>query len=417
VIALVNPPSPFLIDQRVHPSLGPLYINSFLRSYGLESQVIDLAGSSDIEIEELGYTPELIGISANTPQFGYAKAIAASFREMYPDVPIAIGGPHATVDPESCSEFDYVVQGEGELAAVSYRDWKERHVRYPYIGDIDSIPYPDRSAVDLDSYHYHVGGERATTLVTSRGCPYNCTFCSHVWGDKVRFHSPEYVIGEVRYLKREYGYRGFMFFDDIFVLPRKRITRITELLKGEDIVYRCLVRSDCVDKRLLKMLKESGCIEIGFGAESGSQKVLGDANKRTSVARNTWLVKAARAIGLRTKAFMMLGLPGETPETCQETYDWIKNTCPDSWDISIYTPYRGSKIVNNPEIYDIEIKEQEFKDAWYKGIPGEYKCSVSTSALGADEIVWWRDKIELELGGTRTEHPASVILGQKKEIK
>lgn len=408
MILFVNPPSPFLLKQKVNPPLGLLYLATVLREHGIGACVLDLADSSDVD-KELGsvdFVPELIGITVTTPQFGYAMHIGEFFRNVYPQVPIAVGGAHATVDPESCDMFDYIVIGEGESAIVDYRSWDRKRILRPFIADIDSIPYPDRSFIDIGSYRHSIDGEKATTVMTSRGCPYNCAFCSRVWGAKVRLHSPEYIVNEIRYLKRVYGYRAFMFFDDIFVTPRQRIVSTTELLKQENIIYRCFVRSDLVDRDLLIMLKESGCVEVGFGAESGSQKILDVVSKKSSVRENTQLVELARDVGIRVKAFMVIGLPGETHETAQETYDWLRNTAPDDWDISVYAPYKGSRIVNNPSLYDIEIGKVAFKDAWYKGTPGKYTSNVSTSGLSSAKIVWWRDKIEAELGVGRYKKPS-----------
>jgi len=403
VILLVNPPSPFLINQRTFPSLALLYLATVLREHRVEARILDLAGCADIdrELDAVDFVPELIGVSATTPQFGYAVHIRNYFKGIYPQVPIVIGGPHATVDSESCKAFDHVAIGEGESVIVNYRSWSSWIVSAPVIVNIDSIPHPDRDFVDIDSYHYSINGEKATTVMTSRGCPYDCAFCCRPQGNKVRFHSPEYVVEEIRLLKRRYGYNAFMFFDDIFVLPRSRVTRTTELLKREDIIYRCLVRSDAVDKSLLSMLKESGCVEIGFGAESGSQKILDVVGKKNSVASNTRLVELARELGIRTKAFLVIGLPGETHGTAEETYNWLRDVAPDDWDMSIYSPYRGSKIVDNIKLYDIEIDDTAFENMWYKGIPGRYGCSVSTSGLSSEEILGWRNKIETELGTRR----------------
>jgi len=408
VILFVNPPSPFLLNQRVNPPLGLLYLATVLREHRVDACILDLAGSSDVdkELASVDFVPELIGITTTTPQFGCAMHIGEFFRNAYPQVPIAVGGAHVTVDPGSCDMFDYIVTGEGESAIVDYRSWDRKRISRPFIVDIDSIPHPDRSFIDIDSYHHSIDGERATTVMTSRGCPYRCAFCSRVWGAKVRLHSPEYIVNEVRYLKRVHGYRAFMFFDDIFVFPRKRIVSTTELLKQEDIIYRCFVRSDLVDRDLLIMLKESGCVELGFGAESGSQKILDVVSKKSSVRKNTQLIELARDVGIRVKAFMVIGLPGETHETAKATYDWLKNVAPDDWDVSVYAPYRGSSIVDNTSLYDMEIGEVAFEDTWYKGTPGKYTCHVSTSGLSSTEIVWWRDKIEAELGARRYKKPS-----------
>lgn len=411
-VMLINPPSSFLMDEKVHPPLGLLYLATYIseheKSLGSHVRVVDLAGiAPNLWKDELCkcaltmYDVDLIGVTATTPQFTSAVKLKGLCKRLFPHVPVVIGGAHATVDTDSCMMFNHVVVGEGEAALRDWRSWKTKVVRYGTLPDVDSIPYPDRDFIDVASYHYYVGETAATTVMTSRGCPYDCAFCCHPWGRKVRMHSPHYVAGEVAYLKQKYGYNAFMFFDDIFVLPRKRIREMTRLLKDLDVIYRCFVRSDVVDDELMSMLHNSGCVEIGFGAESGSQAILDAVGKHNSVGKNTELVELARRHGIRTKAFMIVGLPGETHKTCKETYDWLNNVHPDSWDVSIYTPYKGSNITKYPEQYDIYIDHQAFKDAWYKGTPGKYHCCVSTDALSSSDIIEWREKIEQELGSQR----------------
>lgn len=407
MILLINPPSQFLINQKVFPSLGLLYLSTYLWQHGIYSEILDLAGTTDYQYElskYIGKGVDLVGISSTTPQFVESCKIAAIASSIL-GCPICIGGPHATVDPESCDMFEYVVVGEGEAAILDYRNWRDGNIRYKEIDDIDTIPYPDRTMIDIKSYEYYIDGELATPVMTSRGCSYNrCSFCSHTWCG-IRMHSPEYIYEELRYLKNILGYRAIMFFDDIFAINYSRVHSITNLIRPLDIIYRCFVRSDTATESILRLLKESGCVEIGFGAESGSQRVLDTVGKNNSVENNTRVIETARRLGLRTKAFMVVGLPGESNETCQETYDWLNNVRPDSWDISIYTPYKGSSITNSPELYDINIDYSNFEDLYYKGIQGEYKCHVSTSNLSSEDIVNWREKICNDLGKYRYDHP------------
>jgi anaerobic magnesium-protoporphyrin IX monomethyl ester cyclase len=405
MILLINPPSPFLINQRVHPPLGLLYLATYLREHEMDVQIQDFSGLD-------GYTsafddPDMIGITATTPQFSTAVDIMRDYKRASPGISVAIGGAHATSDPDSCSEFDHVVRGEGEIALANYRDWDQHIITYPQVGNIDTIPYPDRRLIDIRSYHYKIDGEDATTMITSRGCPNNCSFCSKTW-QGVRVYSAEYVIQELKYLRNGLGYKAVMFFDDIFTLRKRRLARIAKALRTLGMIYRCFIRSDIVDSNTLKLLRETGCREVGFGAESGSQEILDIIGKNNSVERNTWLVEECRRLGIRTKAFLVVGLPGESNETCQATYDWIKEVAPDSWDIAIYQPYKGAPISNNPEAYDIEIDHTKYSEMWYKGRPGKYHSCITTSRLSSDEIVKWRQKIEDDLGGYRHDHPADL---------
>jgi len=184
-ITLINPDSPFLTDPKVMPPLGLLYIASSLERAGVKVNFVDMAGGSPQTIPKTEY----YGMTATTPQFHDAVEILRKIRFVNPESKVCIGGPHATLRPSECLEagFDAVVVGEGELAIHDFLNG-EMGVLEHRVGDIDSIPFPDRRLVK--DYDYRIDGERATTIMTSRGnCPYRCAFCAHVWKTKLRFRS------------------------------------------------------------------------------------------------------------------------------------------------------------------------------------------------------------------------------------
>ncbi|GAH81749.1 unnamed protein product, partial [marine sediment metagenome] len=143
-----------------------------------------------------------------------------------------------------------------------------------------------------------------------------------------------------------------------------------------------------------KVMAKSGCKEIGIGVETGSQKILDIVNKGTTVEQNTKTIELARQYGVRSKAFIIVGLPSESKETIAETEQFIEKTKPDDIDATIYVPYPNTPIINNPEKYDIKFNESDLKKAWFKGVPGKYSSMISTSNLSAEEIVEARDRIE-----------------------
>ena len=395
-IVLINPPSRFLIDDQVFPPLGILYISAYLKKHGLNPKIIDLAGSKDIP----EFDADIIGVTSTTPQYPYVQELINELKcERGINAQYVIGGPHATCSPDSCieqSKFDTVVVGEGEQSMLSIA--KNYPLNVPkisteFINDIDDIPFPDREAIDIHSYKYFIDDEPATTIITSRGCPYNCAFCSTIWGKKVRTHSANYVIDEIKEIQR-LGFRGIMFFDDILILNKPRLLKICEYLKKEHLVWRCFVRANVVSREVLNIMAESGCKEIGVGIESGSQKILDIINKGTTVEQNKNVIKFAKESGIKVKAFLIVGLPGETKETIIETEKFLEEMQPDDFDITIYCPYPNTPIVNNPHMYDIKYNETDLRKAWFKGHPGEYSSSVSTSSLSAEEIEEARDQIE-----------------------
>jgi len=399
---LVNPPSKFLIDDNVFPTLGLLYIGAYLKvaDYG-DVSVLDLNGMHTMpEIIDA----DIVGFYSNTPQFPSVLKLKETLKSanINKSAAYVIGGPHVSSRPvDAESYFDYVVMGEGERAFLDIikgvdtgKRLPEKVIKYNYIKDLDSIPFPDRDLVDLKSYRYLINGDLATTLITSRGCPYGCAFCANnAWGKTLRLRSPQNIIDELRILIDKYDYRTFMFFDDTMTVHRKRMEILCEMLKKLNITYRCFIRADTVDKDILAKMKESGCVEVGMGMESGSQRILNIVNKGQTVVQNMRAVKWCKEVGLSIKGFFVVGFPGEDAESVRETIDFIGKSRVDDLDITMFTPYPGSKIYQEKDKYDIRFKGT-YEDSWYKGKPGSYRSSVSTSSLSSEKIANIRDEIE-----------------------
>lgn len=188
-VALVNPPSPFLIDDKVFPPLGILYVEAVLESSGHDVEMVDLSGLPRGKWSrklEKARQAELWGITFTTPQFPYAVSIRDIIKEIDKDAKIVAGGAHPTADPASCIPFfDSVVVGEGERAVprlIQNIENMPKLVQTPPIENLDEVPFPARHLIDIDSYHYSIDGKKTTNIITSRGCPYNCAFCCKIWG-------------------------------------------------------------------------------------------------------------------------------------------------------------------------------------------------------------------------------------------
>jgi radical SAM superfamily enzyme YgiQ (UPF0313 family) len=227
--------------------------------------------------------------------------------------------------------------------------------------------------------------------MTSRGCPYHCSFCARidVYYD---FKTAEQVANEMLYLEETYGFKAFMIFDDIFIIPKSRLKRLVELVKDRNYTIRCFVRSNLVDWKTCQLLVDLGVYEVGIGIESGSISILDKNMKGTSAVMNSEAIRALRSYGIRAKAFMIVGLPGETHNTIKETKKWLEKTRPDDVDLSIFQPLPGSNIFKHPGDYDVEFFYNS--NNWYKGKPGEYSTSVRTLELSSEEIVQYRDALE-----------------------
>ncbi len=392
-ITLIFPSSPFLVDPLVFPPLGIMYLSSALKEKGIDTTLIDLSGYKEL--------PEIktkwVGISVTTPQYGDAIRIRDILYKKGHIV--IIGGPHVS-NTKDFNGFNIGVIGEGEGVLLHYLLGLEGNPYDNPILDIDTIAFPDREGGHVENYRYNLEGHKTTTMITSRGCPFLCGFCSSIWGKKVRFRSPENVYQEVLECKEKYGFNSIMFFDDIFAINKKRIKKIADLVEPLDMNFRGFSRVDTVDIGLLLDLKRMGFVELGVGAESGSQKILNNIVKGTTTNQYEKFINLCHGVGLRVKAFFIIGLPGETHKTIEETKDFIRKNRPDDVDVVILQPYPGSDIFNNIDKYDISFDKTNLEKSFYKGKPGEYHSRVRTKELNEEQIVKYRDEIEREFKPT-----------------
>lgn len=373
-ITLINPSSQFMISQAVMPPLGLWYIADSLKMYDVT--ICDLGrGDTILAADVYGVT----GASVNAPQIKEIVSRLEGFK--------IAGGPHATACPEDMLEmgFDAVVCGEGDEVIQQIVEERVTGIIYaPRIKDLNPY-FPDRR--NSYRYHYEIDGILATTMITSRGCPHNCGFCSkEVYGRLRVPRSTESVLYEVNSVMYQ-GYKAIMFYDDTFMTGRKRLIELCEAFRDKGLVWRCLARADDADEDILRLMKESGCREIGVGVESGSQKIISSINKHETVEQQRQCIYLAHKVGLRVKAFMIVGLPGESAETVEETDQFLAETKPDALDVSILAVYPGSDIYNHPEKYDVTFGPPTH----FKGKDGAYVCNVSTSQMTSQEIMQAHD--------------------------
>lgn len=387
-ITLIFPSSPFLIDPLVFPPLGIMYLSSFLKLNGIDTTLIDLSGYKELpEIKT-----EWVGISSTTPQWGETLKIRDKLKGRGHKV--GVGGPH--IRAQKVFDFDFHIFGEGELSLLETLR-SEGNINYIYhkpIEDIDKIPFPDREGGHVENYHYDIDGDRTTTMITSRGCPFSCSFCSSIWGKNVRFRSPEDVYEEIKEVKEKYGFSSVMFFDDIFAINKNRVKKIADLVEPLEMKFRGFSRVDTADKELLLDLVRMGFVELGIGVESGSQKLLDINSKGVKIEQCESFIEMAHDVGLRVKAFFIIGLPGETHDTIKDTMNFLERNKLDDIDVTLLQPYPGSDIWNNTEKYDIKFDKEDLKDCFFKGRPGEYNARVSTDCLSSRDLEIFRNLIE-----------------------
>lgn len=458
-ICLIIPPSPFLMDERVFPFIGILTVAAMLEQAKWPVEVLDLSGIANFTdaVEDCvrNSSARHFGITATTPQFPAAVQIAKAIRKVRGDARIIIGGTHATLVVAACKyedahkivgrahksyrqldeHFDVVVSGDGEetifLALaddapklIDADDRKSPH----FLNDarLTASPFPARHLIDLDSYRYFIDAVRALSTVWQRGCPYKCGFCAGRGSPmlrNIRTRSDDTCVEELTFLYQTYGYKGFMIYDDELNVNPSMISlmqKITmaQLKLGVEWKLRGFVKSERFTDEQAEAMYEAGFRQLLIGFESGSPRILENIQKIATRDDNTRCVEIAHRHGLKVKALMSLGHPGESEETIRATREWLLEVRPSDFDASVITPYPGSPYYdhalptealhngkpawvytckNGDRLYQEEVDYSREAD-YYKGDPSDgYTSHVRTDHLAPEDLVRLRNELEAEV--------------------
>jgi radical SAM superfamily enzyme YgiQ (UPF0313 family) len=390
-IALIQPDSPYLTYPFAFPSLGLLYISSYLKAHGHNVIYYDLTGGKKLPYIKA----DIIAFTCQITQFEDVLKMRWKLWEDNPSAKFVIGGPFPTHSPQMCKDF-YIIQGEGEEAMLQFVNGENKK-----LCNVDPNFFPDWEAIDLTKYGYGLEGKRCINIMTKRGnCPYKCTFCAKQETGKsvLRFRTAENVLSEVDYLRTK-GFEAIAIYDDDVLINKKRDRIIFEGLKERNMPYRCMTRTNLATIEDLKMLKDTGCAELAIGVESADPYIHEVVcNKGTTVKQDTEFVRNCKRIGLRVKAYLIIGLPSESRQTVEATRKWIETERPDNFDVSIFTPYPGSHIYSNRGMYDICWNEDELRKIWFSGEAQYGQCAVRTSHLSANEILELKDELTAKRG-------------------
>jgi radical SAM superfamily enzyme YgiQ (UPF0313 family) len=335
----------------------------------------------------------------------YSNALEIAKRlKKHLDIPIISGGPHTTIYPTDTlknPEIDFVVIGEGEyttlellqsnryefknVKGLGYREDGNMFINQqrPYIGNLDALPFPARHLLDMEAYLLSSPwGEKMATIMSSRGCPYACTYCfKGLFGSKYRVRSPENILEEILELKNRFGYTCFYFIDDLFTFDTERVKKICSSIheKNLKIGWQCLARVDRVEYDMLQAMKASGCFKIHLGIESGNAKVLEGIKKHIKLHQVRETVENCKKVGIKTKGYFMLGLPGDTEETMRETITFAYNLDLDETMFSITTPFPGTDmwdaVPDSEKIYLAELFDRAYYYTSREDIPLMYNMS------------------------------------------
>jgi anaerobic magnesium-protoporphyrin IX monomethyl ester cyclase len=433
-VLLINPPLTHFtgsIDFDVHLPIGLMYVAASVRDichveifdclafdfqFREADKIVYGAPAQEIRkvIEEK--KPDIVGITVHaTAQFRNSELVAKIAKEVNPEIVTVFGGPDPSVRFQHILEnqfCDYCIVGDGEetffelitkltdkssvngVKGLAYK--KNGVVQYEpriFSENLDTLPFPAYDLVDMKGYFknkkfYRIRSkicEKSTTVITSRGCPNRCVFCSvrlHM-GQKYRTHSPEYVIKLLRFCKETYGISNFHFEDDNLTLDKQRFERILDLIIEENLQIQWDtpngVRIDSLNYPILKKAKQSGCIQLAFAIESGNQRVLDNIiHKGLNLEKAIEVIKFCKELKIQANAFYVIGFPGETINDIRDTINFA---------IKLYETYDISPIlmVATP-LYGTELYEICLRDKLLKGEPTCEELSVAVQSYGEPMI-------------------------------
>lgn len=406
-VCLLDSPSWLLFNPLSFLHLGILYLAGSLREAGHDVKVLDChqitswdKSNKRLIIHHDQLEPcDVLGISATTANVHWGKQLAKA----WPAKVKVLGGSHATYiangphqqykRPHYFEGFDFLMLGESENAFVEFADgWDKGDVStVPSLGwfnefgmlqtnppavlpAVNSLPGPAfdlwptpfyRGRFTTSDYDGHGGQGMTAQLFTARGCPYGCRFCADA-RTKIREESYEQIERQARELA-ELGVTCVRIYDDVLTIKADRCRRIADIMQAHGLWFRGNTRVNLTDASLFHYLASKGCVELGFGVEHGSARMLKAMDKGTTPDKNTLGIRMCQDAGMVAKAYLLAGFPGETLESLEEMEQWLLETKPDACSWNLFQPYPGSDVWINPSRYGITLPVNAFDKFWQTG--------------------------------------------------
>lgn len=409
-VLLINPPAENLIRESlptvvedctgVYPPLGLLYIAAYAESLsGCRLQLLDCQAEhcSHKELASIvrSFAPDIVGIQAMTFTMVDVLKVAETIKIVAPRAIVVVGGPHPTIYPRetvSLAPVDVVVYGEGEFAFRAILERRERgesldgipsvmtkeaakcadlDISLQYIPDLNTLKMPSRHLLHLSRYYSpFVRSRRVTTMMSSRGCPYRCTFCDRPQMGKVfRKRSARNVFEEMSYCVKELGIGEIIFYDDTFTIDQGRVLELCDILEHEKLPVQWDIRArvDTVTPEMIRRLRRAGCVRIHYGVETGSTRIQKAIKKNLNLDQVKEVFSMTRREGIETLGYFMIGLPSETREDVEMSLDLLLALEMDFAHIAVFTPYPGT------EIYKQAMVDGIYKTDYWR----EFACNPS----------------------------------------
>lgn len=358
----------------IFPSIPLLQLAAWTRHHGYEVDYLDLHARNDL-VEDAApdvqaFKPDIIALTAKTLGWPAVIEIAQMVRKATPDAFIVVGGPHLTLyaaESLTWECFDLAVVGDGEETFIDIVDAYEEGKSLKGIPgtvfrdddgkittaaprelskSIDTYPMPAWDLVDLNGYHCLTLLQPFATMVTTRGCPWHCGYCSQVYSEKLRFRHPKLVVDEMEYLEKEHGVKEIVFFDETFTIGKKRMRKFSKLVqeRGLSVKFNIRARVDTVDREVLEYLKAAGLRSIHMGVEAGTDRLLKIMNKQITREQTARAFRIAREVGIETRGYFMIGYYDATPEDVEETINFAASLGLDWASFSVATALPGTDL-------------------------------------------------------------------------
>jgi anaerobic magnesium-protoporphyrin IX monomethyl ester cyclase len=381
-------------DKKLEYPIFLSYAVALAREAGIETSFLD-GVCDEMGIEQYAaavarLAPDFVAMESSTPSIDHDLESVRQIKKLRPQTFVALMGSHATYFHrqllEEHPEVDAIIRGEFEItiretalalkngtplsqvAGLTFREGSAISVTpdRPMDFDLDAWPYPARDIIPIEKYQTaQYQGKNGTFMLSSRGCPYRCTFC--LWpgtmvGRDFRARRPESVVDEMQHLVEQHGVDDIYFDDDTMTIDRERLLKICQLIQERELKVHWIAmgRVDTVDEELLSEMRKAGCDNVYLGVESGSPEILKRLKKGIQLSQVERAFKIARKVGIRTQAFFMLGGPGETKETLKETIDFAVRLDPDNAQFAAAVPYPGT------EMYEESLRKGYLKAATWE---------------------------------------------------